>query len=122
MSFGSDSGGRLKRRRFKHVEYRPFNSSTKPVRFARAHAHDEYQDAEAGAAGQRLRNEAAKLAATVSCPATDNTTIARGQAATRAMVFSDLLARADARAGELAQAYDRAKIAGLQCEQEYGAL
>jgi hypothetical protein len=38
------------------------------------------------------------------------------------MVLSDLLARADARSGELAQAYDRARIAGQQCEREYGAL
>ncbi|WP_447736495.1 DUF2514 family protein [Pseudomonas shirazensis] len=65
-----------------------------------------------------MRDEAAKLAATVSCPATDNTTIARGWAATRTVALSDLLARADARAGELAQVYDRAKTAGLQCEQE----
>ncbi|AFK71726.1 hypothetical protein YSA_09158 [Pseudomonas putida ND6] len=38
------------------------------------------------------------------------------------MVLSDLLTRADARAGELAQAYDRARIAGHQCEASYDAL
>jgi hypothetical protein len=38
------------------------------------------------------------------------------------MVLSDLLARADARAGELAKAYDRARIAGLACEASYNAL
>ncbi|GAB1617180.1 hypothetical protein PSN_2919 [Pseudomonas sp. NGC7] len=44
-------------------------------------------------------------------------------AATRAaMVLSDLLARADERAGELAQAYDRAQIAGQTCEAFYDAL
>ncbi|MEJ5866114.1 DUF2514 family protein, partial [Pseudomonas farsensis] len=49
--------------------------------------------------------------------------VARGQAATRAaMVLSDLLARADARAGELAAAYDRARIAGLQCSSEYDLM
>lgn len=95
---------------------------------ARAHAHEERTIADAGAAGadasgQRLRDDAAKLAATISCPATDTAAIARGQAATRAaMVLSDLLARADARAGELAKAYDRALIAGRQCEREYSGM
>ncbi|MCO7515684.1 DUF2514 domain-containing protein [Pseudomonas guariconensis] len=94
----------------------------------RAHARQESQVADAGgagadAAGQRLRDDAAKIAATVGCPATDTGAIARGQAATRAaMVLSDLLARADERAGELAKAYDRARIAGLACEAAYNAL
>lgn len=95
---------------------------------ARVHAQKEHQVADADAAGadaagQRMRDDAAKLAATVSCPATDTAAIARGQAATRAaMVLSDLLARADARAGELAKAYDRARIAGLACEESYTSL
>jgi hypothetical protein len=38
------------------------------------------------------------------------------------MVLSDLLTRADVRAGELAKAYDRARIAGEQCEREYDVL
>lgn len=95
---------------------------------ARAHAYEKHQAADAGAAGadaagQRLHDEGAKLAATVSCPGTDTAAIARGQAATRAaMVLSDLLARADARAGELAKAYDQARIAGELCEASYNAL
>jgi hypothetical protein len=95
---------------------------------ARAHAQEERTIADAGAAGadaagQRLRDDGAKLAASVSCTGTDTAAIARGQAATRAaMVLSDLLARADARAGELAKAYDRARIAGLNCEASYNAL
>ena len=95
---------------------------------ARAHAQEERKIADSGAAGadaagQRLRDEGAKLVATVSCPGTDTAAVARGQAATRAaMVLSDLLTRADERAGELAKAYDRARIAGQQCEQEYDAL
>jgi hypothetical protein len=95
---------------------------------ARAHAQEERTIADAGAAGadaagQRLRDDGAKFAATVSCPGTDTAAIARGQAATRAaMVLSDLLARADARAGELAQAYDRARIAGMTCEASYNVL
>jgi hypothetical protein len=94
----------------------------------RAHAKQEHQVADAGAAGadvagQRMRDDAARLATAVSCPATDTAAVARGQAATRAaMVLSDLLARADARAGELAKAYDRARIAGLSCEASYTAL
>ncbi|HDS1681253.1 TPA: DUF2514 domain-containing protein [Pseudomonas putida] len=95
---------------------------------ARAHAQEERTIADAGAAdadaaGQRLRDEGAKLAASVSCPGTDTAAIARGQAATRAaMVLSELLARADARAGELAKAYDQARIAGQLCERSYNGL
>ena len=95
---------------------------------ARVKAHEERTIADAGAAGadaagQRLRSDATQLAATVSCPGTDTAAIARGQAATRAaMVLSDLRDRADARAGELATALDRARIAGRQCEREYDAL
>ncbi|HFL2188682.1 TPA: DUF2514 domain-containing protein [Pseudomonas putida] len=95
---------------------------------ARAHAQEEKTIADTGAAdadaaSQRLRGDAAQFAATVSCPGPDTSAVARGQAATRAaMVLSDLFARADARAGELAKAYDRARIAGQQCEQEYDAL
>jgi Protein of unknown function (DUF2514) len=95
---------------------------------ARAHAHEERTIADTGAAGadstgQRLRNEAGQFAAAISCPGTDTAAVARGQAATRAaMVLSDLLTRADERAGELAKAYDRARIAGLTCEASYDAL
>lgn len=95
---------------------------------ARAHAQEERTIADTGAAdadaaGQRLRSDAKQFAATVSCPGPDTTAVARGQAATRAaMVLSDLFARADARAGELAKAYDQARIAGQACEASYNAL
>ena len=95
---------------------------------ARAHGHEERSIANAGAvdadaSGQRLRDDGAKFAAAVSCPGTDTAAVARGQAATRAaMVLSDLLTRADARAGELAKAYDQSRIAGEQCRREYDAL
>ncbi|MBO9552242.1 DUF2514 domain-containing protein [Pseudomonas sp.] len=95
---------------------------------ARAHAQEERTIADTGAAGadaagKRLQHEGAKLVATVSGPGTDTAAIARGQAATRAaMVLSELRDRADARAGELAKAYDRARIAGRQCEAEYDGL
>ncbi|WP_414707847.1 DUF2514 family protein [Pseudomonas sp. UBA6562] len=38
------------------------------------------------------------------------------------MALSLLLARADARAGELAKAYERARISVQQCAKEYDAL
>ncbi|MFT2159300.1 DUF2514 domain-containing protein [Pseudomonas putida] len=79
--------------------------------------------ADADAAGQRLRSEASHLAAAVSCPGTDTAAVARGEAATRAaMVLSDLLSRSVETNRELAQAYDRARIAGEQCAREHDAL
>ena len=72
----------------------------------------------ADAAGDRLRVEAGKLAATASCMPGDTGATERGKAATRAaMVLSELLGRADARAGELAKAYDQSRIAGLACNR-----
>ncbi|WP_139671652.1 DUF2514 domain-containing protein [Pseudomonas sp. F16(2018)] len=94
----------------------------------RAHAQEQRTIAEgavAGAdtAGKRLHDEAGKFAATVGCPGPDPAVAARSEAARRAaMVLSDLLARADARAGELAAALDRARVAGLACEQAYDSL
>lgn len=72
------------------------------------------------AAGERLHVEAGKLAADMGRCASNTRTADRGASATRAaMVLSQLLERADARAGELAKAYDRARIAGLTCERAY---
>lgn len=95
---------------------------------ARAHAQKEQSAADvdaagADAAGQRLRNEASKLAGSVGCPGTDPAAVARGQAATRAaLVLSELLERSVATNTELAAAYDRARIAGLTCEASYTGL
>ena len=76
--------------------------------------------AAADAAGQRLHNEAAKLAASASCTTGDIGAAQRGASATRAaMVLFKLFKRADQRTGELAIAYDRARIAGLACEAAY---
>uniref|UniRef100_UPI0013767884 DUF2514 domain-containing protein n=1 Tax=Pseudomonas syringae TaxID=317 RepID=UPI0013767884 len=70
----------------------------------------------ADAAGDRLRVEAGKLAAATSCAPGNTGAAERGKAASRAaMVLSDLLGRADARAGELAKAYDQSRIAGMAC-------
>ncbi|AIR90767.1 DUF2514 family protein [Pseudomonas cremoricolorata] len=94
----------------------------------RTHAYEQRQAATAeasaaAAAGQRLQHAAAQLAARAECPGVDTAAATRGKAATRAaMVLSELLARADARAGELAKAYDAARIAGSLCEASYTAL
>lgn len=95
---------------------------------SRDHAQKEQSAADidaagADAGGQRLRDEAARLAASVSCAGADPAAVARGQAATRAaMVLSELLERSVTTNRELAAAYDRARIAGGQCEREYSAL
>ncbi|RMN71628.1 hypothetical protein ALQ54_04305 [Pseudomonas syringae] len=75
------------------------------------------------ASGEFMRIEAGKMAATASCVPRDTGASERGKAATRAaMVLSDLLGRADARARELAKAYDQSRIAGLACSRFVDAL
>ena len=77
----------------------------------------------ADVAGERVRAEAENLAAGSTCSAVDPGAAERGNTATRAaMVLSDLFQRADKRAGELAGAYDAARIAGLACESSYARL
>ncbi|MEE5042889.1 DUF2514 domain-containing protein [Pseudomonas alliivorans] len=77
----------------------------------------------ADAAGDRLRSEAGKLAASASCVPGDPGIAERGKNATRAaMVLSDLLSRADARAGELAKYADATRIAVLACQSFYDEL
>ena len=89
-----------------------------------AREQNKAADADAGiadAAGDRLHVEAGKFAASVC--AGDPGAAQRGASATRAaMVLSDLLQRADKKSGELAVAYDRARIAGLTCERSYNSL
>ena len=83
--------------------------------------HDQRTIADSGAAAAAARSRQARHLHQLRRART--AAVARGQAATRAaMVLSDLFARADARAGELAKAYDRARIAGLACEASYNAL
>lgn len=77
----------------------------------------------ADAAGERVRGQAGKLAAGASCTAGDSGTAQRGASATRAaMVLSDMFQRVDKRAGELARAYDAARVAGLACERAFESL
>ncbi|MDI2589886.1 DUF2514 family protein [Pseudomonas sp. 681] len=91
-----------------------------------AREQSKVANADAGAAnavGDGLRAAARKLAYQANNDASDTGVTARGASATRAaMVLSDLFQRADKRAGELAAAYDQARIAGLACERSYGAI
>ncbi|MCU7281713.1 DUF2514 domain-containing protein [Pseudomonas peradeniyensis] len=94
----------------------------------RAHAQEQRTIAEgaavgADAAGQRLHDEAGKLASAVGCPSQDPAIAARGETARRAaMVLSELLDRSVETNRELAAAYDRARVASLACEASYNAL
>ncbi len=123
-----DSGDRLAEVIGERAARQEEHRSADAQQEARVKGHEERTIADAGAAdadsaGQRLRSDATRLAAAVSCPGTDTAAVARGQAATRAaMVLSDLLDRSVATNRELAHAYDRAKIAGQQCGREYDAL
>lgn len=77
----------------------------------------------ADAAGERLHVEAAKLAAGAGECTGDTGATERSEAARRAaMVLSDLLQKADRRAGELAKFGDESRIAGLACERAYDGL
>lgn len=93
----------------------------------RAHVQEQRSISEtiaacAYAAGQRPRDEAGRPSTTV-CSGPDTTTIARGATVRRAaMVLCGLLERSADTNRELAKALDRARIAGPQCEREYGTL
>lgn len=77
----------------------------------------------ADAAARRLHDTARQLASHASCAASDAAIAERSATATRAaMVLSKLFQRADQRAGELAKAYDAARIAGLACEAAYDGV
>lgn len=70
-----------------------------------------------------LREQAGRLAKRVSQCASDSGAAKSGDAAGQsAVVLADLLGRADARAGELARAYDRARASGLACQRSYLSL
>ena len=77
----------------------------------------------ADTAGERLDVAAAKLATGAGGCAADTDAASRSQTASRAaMVLSNLFQRADARAGELAKAYDAARVAGQACEVAFDRL
>lgn len=75
------------------------------------------------ASGDRLRIQAGTLAANAGTCASTAGAADRGPSAARAaLVLTQLLERADARAGDLAKAYDRARIAGQACERAYDVI
>lgn len=76
----------------------------------------------AGAVAEQLRVRSLQLAA--AARAAGDSSAAGGSAAAGDPldVLTDVLGRADARAGDLAEYADRARIAGLACERSYDAL
>jgi Protein of unknown function (DUF2514) len=94
----------------------------------RADAQKQIQNAQADArdadlASERLRKQADRLAQSVrSCPSDTGTASGGKTAPSPAMVLSDVLGRMDARARELAEAYDRSRIAGSACQSAYDAI
>lgn len=94
------------------------NESKKQIEQARADA------AAADAVADGMHEQARRLAARGSQCTGNTTTADRSQAAraTDAVVLADLFRRADAAAGRLAAAYDRARAAGLACERAYDAV
>ncbi|WP_429129270.1 DUF2514 domain-containing protein [Aeromonas veronii] len=74
-------------------------------------------------AADGVLEQAKRLAARAGkCPSNPSATQSGAPAAEPSVVLSDVLGRADARAGELAAAYDRSRAAGLACERAYDAL
>lgn len=74
-------------------------------------------------AADGVLEQAKRLAARAGkCPSNSTTTQSGAPAAEPSVVLADVLGRADARAGELAAAYDRSRAAGLACERAYDAL
>jgi hypothetical protein len=79
--------------------------------------------ADADAASNRLRKQTERLTASLrSCPAGAATSEGGETRGRAAMVLSDVLSRMDARARELAAAYDRSRIAGSACQSAYDAI
>lgn len=79
--------------------------------------------AAAVAAADGLREQAKRLAARTSqCSSSARAAAGGSPASSPGVVLADVLARADEAAGELAAAYDRARVAGVACEQAYQAL
>jgi hypothetical protein len=94
----------------------------------RDHAQEDIAQAQADATAAgiesgRLREQARRLAARASqCASYPGSTQGGPAAEQPAMVLADLLSLADERAGELAAAYDRARVSGLACERAYDSL
>ncbi|MGV8823953.1 DUF2514 family protein [Methylibium petroleiphilum] len=77
----------------------------------------------ADAAARRLRDRAAQLAAACGPAGPHPAPPGAGEATAGAgLVLTDVLGRSDDTSGELAEAFDAARGAGLTCERAYDAL
>ncbi|WP_439845391.1 DUF2514 family protein [Aeromonas veronii] len=86
-------------------------------------ARAESDAAAASAVAAGLHEQARRLAARANKCASHTGAAQSGETARQpAVVLADLLSRADARAGELAKAYDRARASGLACQRAYLSL
>lgn len=86
-------------------------------------ARVETDAAAASAVAAGVLEQARRLATRTSQCASHSSVTQSGDAASQpAVVLADLLGRADARAGELARAYDRARASGLACQRAYLSL
>ncbi|MCE9936003.1 DUF2514 family protein [Aeromonas salmonicida] len=86
-------------------------------------ARVETDAAAASAVAAGVLEQARRLAARANQCASHTGAAQPGETARQpAVVLADLLSRADARAGELARAYDRARASGLACERAYHSL
>lgn len=77
--------------------------------------------ADADAVARRLRQQLERLAGRLLADEA-GITVGSATAAGACLVLAELFERADARAGELAAAYDNARIAGESCASAYDAL
>ncbi len=91
-----------------------------------AHGQIEQAQADAAAATARadsLQQQAVRVASRSSCATgNSNSTAGSPPANAPALLLADVLSRADARAGALAAAADRTRIAGEACERSYDSL
>ena len=93
------------------------------TQFAAAHRDLDRARAAASATGKRLQDAANAAAARARDQCANPTTPDLGTPAGDTIgVLADVLGRADARAGELADIAEQRGIAGRACEREYDAL
>lgn len=86
-------------------------------------ARVETDAAAASVVAAGVHEQARHLAARAGQRTSQSNVTQSGDAAGQsAVVLADLLSRADARAGELAKAYDRARASGLACQRAYLSL
>lgn len=118
------SAGQTAERDARAVEQRRYAALQEIVDAAQSdHDRAATDAARARAAAVSLRGAAQAAAARCDRPAGDPAPApASAAAAGPGLVLADVFGRADDRSGELAEALDRARGAGLACERAYDAL